>query len=59
MSEQDNIQIVQDLYAAFGSGDVAAFLDLWVEDCVYYVPGPPDRHCQLVERLVKVQSGMA
>jgi ketosteroid isomerase-like protein len=42
MSEQDNIQVVQGVYAAFGSGDVAAFLDLWVEDCVYHIPGLPD-----------------
>ena len=40
MREQDNIQVVKDLYAAFGRGDFAAILDFWVEHCVYYVPGP-------------------
>ena len=42
MSEQDNIQVVKDLYAAFGGGDFAVMLDFWVDDLVYYVPGPPD-----------------
>lgn len=42
MSEQDNIRVVQDLYAAMGSGDIATNMALWTDDCEYHLPGPTD-----------------
>ncbi len=40
MSEQENTQRVQALYAAFGQRDTAAILDKLTDDVVWDVPGP-------------------
>ena len=37
---KSNIQIVQDAYAAFGSGDIAALVAMMTPDVVWSVPGP-------------------
>jgi ketosteroid isomerase-like protein len=42
MSEQDNIQIVKEAYAAFKSGDIQAVLDKLSDDVVWSLPGPTD-----------------
>ena len=42
MSEQENLQLVQELYAAFGRGDVPAILEQMTDDVVWYDPGPPE-----------------
>ena len=39
---QENAQLIQELYAAFGRGNVPAILDLLTDDVVWYDPGPPD-----------------
>ncbi len=41
MTEQENVQLVQDLYGAFGRGDVPAILDQLTDDVVFYDPGAP------------------
>lgn len=41
MSEQENVQIVQDLYAAFGRGDMPAILELLAEDVDWHFVGKP------------------
>jgi uncharacterized protein len=40
MSAQENTQIVQELFAAFGRGDIAAVLGALTEDTEWHVPGP-------------------
>ena len=40
MTDQENIQVVQDLYAAFGRGDVAAVLAAYTDDAEIVFPGP-------------------
>jgi len=42
MTEQENVQLIQELYAAFGRGDVPAILDQLTDDVVWYDPGPPE-----------------
>ena len=42
MPEQENVQMVQELYAAFGRGDVPAILDQMADEVVLYDPGPPE-----------------
>lgn len=40
--ERDNTQRVMDVYAAFGRGDIAAFLDALTDDVEWVMPGPSD-----------------
>jgi ketosteroid isomerase-like protein len=42
MSEQDNIQTVQDAYAAFKKGDINGLLNMLTEDVEWITPGPTD-----------------
>lgn len=42
MAEQENVQMVQGIYAAFGRGDIPAFLDALTDDVEWVVPGPSD-----------------
>lgn len=42
MSEQENVQQVQALYAAFGRGDVLALMDALADDVEFVVPYPPE-----------------
>ncbi len=42
MNEQENLRIVQDSYAAFGRGDVAAALEKYADDVDWAMPGSPD-----------------
>src|SRR4051794_17218577 len=40
MSEQANTKLVQDMYAAFGRGDVPGLLNGIADDCVWETVGP-------------------
>lgn len=40
MSEQANTKLIQDMYAAFGRGDVPALLSNVADDCVWECCGP-------------------
>ena len=42
MGEQDNLRIVQEGYAAFGRGDVAAALSSYADDIDWAMPGSPE-----------------
>ncbi|MDQ3173292.1 MAG: nuclear transport factor 2 family protein [Acidobacteriota bacterium] len=42
MTEQENLRIVQEGYAAFGRGDVAAALSNYADDVDWAMPGSPD-----------------
>jgi hypothetical protein len=42
MSNQTNTQIVQQIYADFGQGNIPAILDRLVDDVVWIQPGAPD-----------------
>jgi ketosteroid isomerase-like protein len=42
MSEQDNVRIVQEAYAAFGRGDIATVLNALTSDVEWEIPGPGD-----------------
>ena len=42
MTEQENVQLVQELYGAFGRGDVPAILDQLTDDVVFFDPGAPE-----------------
>lgn len=42
MNEQENLRIVQEGYAAFGSGDVDAALSTYADDIDWAMPGSPD-----------------
>lgn len=42
MSQQENLQRVQAGYAAFGRGDIAAFMDSLADDVEWVLPGPAD-----------------
>lgn len=42
MSEQENLQRVQGAYAAFGRGDIPAFMDILADDIEWVLPGPAD-----------------
>lgn len=42
MSEQDNVQVVKDVYAAFSRGDIAAILEAISDDAQIHHAGSPD-----------------
>ena len=42
MVVQDNVQQVQNIYGAFGRGDIAAVLDALTDDIEWVIPGPSD-----------------
>jgi hypothetical protein len=42
MNEQENVRIVQEGYAAFGRGDIAAALSNYADDVDWAMPGSPD-----------------
>ncbi len=42
MSDQENLQTIHDVYAAFGRGDVPAVLDILADDVQWFLPGPVD-----------------
>ena len=42
MSEQENIGVIHQAYAAFGQGDVPGVLAMLAEDVSWSTPGPPD-----------------
>ncbi len=42
MTEQDNLRIVQEGYAAFGRGDVATALANYADDIDWAMPGSPE-----------------
>lgn len=42
MPEQENVQQVQALYAAFGRGDIPAFMDALADDVEWVIPYPTD-----------------
>jgi ketosteroid isomerase-like protein len=42
MSEQQDLQLAQEFYAAFGRGDIAGALNTLTDDVVWYIPGPKD-----------------
>jgi ketosteroid isomerase-like protein len=39
MTEHPNIELMQKVYAAFGTGDVATAGSYWTEDAVHHYPG--------------------
>src|SRR5947209_7156499 len=42
MSEQDNVRVVQRMFAAFGRGDVPGVLDTLTEDIEWHLAGPTE-----------------
>lgn len=42
MSEQENVQRVQEIYAAFGRGDIPTFFDALADDVELVLPYPAD-----------------
>ena len=42
MAEQENVQAVQDIYAAFGRGDMPAVLEAMADDIEWVIQGPSD-----------------
>lgn len=42
MSEQENVQRAQAAYAAFGRGDIPAFMDALADNVEWVLPGPAD-----------------
>ncbi|MCC6444665.1 MAG: nuclear transport factor 2 family protein [Armatimonadetes bacterium] len=40
MSEQDNVRLIQEIYAAFGRGDVSALLEMLAPDVEWLYDGP-------------------
>jgi len=42
MTTQTNVELVQQVYAAIGRGDIPRVLDAMAEDVKIYVPGPPE-----------------
>lgn len=42
MGEQANVETVQQIYAAFGRGDVPAILNAFSPDADWLIPGPPE-----------------
>lgn len=40
--EKNNTEIVRQVFAAFGAGDVATLFGLLAEDIVWYIPGPAE-----------------
>ena len=41
MADEQNVKIVQDVYAAFLRGDIEAVLSAVSDDITFFVPGPP------------------
>ena len=41
-SEQDNVQVVKQVYTAFGRGDMPAILEMLTDDVEWSVPGSPE-----------------
>ncbi|MEZ4674167.1 MAG: hypothetical protein R2932_08000 [Caldilineaceae bacterium] len=63
MNSQQNIQVVQDLYTAFGRGDMATILDLLADDVDWFFNGRPQDvpfagqrigHTQMIEFLLSL-----
>lgn len=42
MSEQDNVKVVQDIYAAFEQGDIPTVASAFADDAEWFMPGPTD-----------------
>jgi uncharacterized protein len=42
MNEQENVQIVQQVYADFGRGHIPAVLNALADDVEWFIPGPAD-----------------
>jgi uncharacterized protein len=42
MSEQQNVKVVQDAYAAFQRGDIQGLLNSFADNIVWTIPGPKD-----------------
>ena len=42
MSEQENVQVVQEAYAAFKRGDIPSLLNMLTDDVEWWVNGPPE-----------------
>ena len=42
MNEQENVQTVQAVYAAFEQGDIQRVLDALTDDIEWWIDGPPD-----------------
>jgi len=42
MSEQENLRVVQEAYAAFGRGDIPAAMSAYADDIDWSMPGSPD-----------------
>jgi ketosteroid isomerase-like protein len=42
VSEQENIEVIHQAYAAFGQGDVSGVLAMLTEDVRWSTPGPPE-----------------
>ena len=42
MSDRENLEIIHDVYAAFGRGDVPGVLAMLTDDVRWSTPGPPD-----------------
>jgi len=42
MSEQENVQVIKDIYAAFGRGDIPAILDALSDDAQLHHTGSPE-----------------
>jgi len=40
--EQENLQTIQQVYAAFGRGDIEGELGMLTNDVRWTTPGPPD-----------------
>jgi uncharacterized protein len=40
MGEQQNVQAVQEIFSAFGRGDIASILDALADDVEWHEPGP-------------------
>ena len=40
MSEQQNLQVIRDAYAAFSRGDIESVLNVLTDDVVWELPGP-------------------
>ncbi len=41
-SEKDNVQVVKQVYTAFGRGDMLAILEMLTDDVEWSVPGSPE-----------------
>jgi hypothetical protein len=43
MTEQENLQAIQSMYAAFARGDIQAVLDGLTDDVEWILPGPTEQ----------------